>query len=114
MILEIYHKNGKYYKLKEVDIKDRTCYYFDEMVKIEDFDFNNILIDEILYKHILVYNVSYITLTGAKPLHRWLHKVDGFIRLYDGTRYLLLFGPEKYDAIYNRILYFISQKSGIT
>ena len=41
-------------------------------------------------------------------------KTDGFIRVYDGTKYLVLFGPEKDDAIYNRIRYLISQRSGIT
>ena len=41
-------------------------------------------------------------------------EIDGFIRIYDGTRYLTLFGPEKYDVIYNRIRYLMSQKSGIT
>ena len=40
-------------------------------------------------------------------------KVDGYIRVYDGNRYLVLFSPEKYDAVYNRIRYPISQKSGI-
>ena len=34
--------------------------------------------------------------------------------VYDGSRYLSLFGPEKNDAIYNRIIYLISQESGIT
>ena len=29
--------------------------------------------------------------------------MDGFIRGYDGTRYLILFGSEKYDSIYDRI-----------
>ena len=29
-------------------------------------------------------------------------------------KYLVLFGPEKCDAIYNRIRYVISEKSGIT
>ena len=38
------------------------------------------------------------------------NKVDGFITVYDGTRYLVLFGPEKCDAIYSRIRYLISQK----
>ena len=41
-------------------------------------------------------------------------KIDGFIRIYDGTKYLTLFGSEKYEAIYNRIRYLISQKTGIT
>ena len=40
-------------------------------------------------------------------------KVNEFIRVYNETRYLVLFGPEKHYAIYNRIRYFISQKSGI-
>ena len=41
-------------------------------------------------------------------------KVDGFIRVFDGTRYLVLLGPEKYEAIYKRIKYLISQKIRIT
>ena len=36
---------------------------------------------------------------GAKPLRIRFHKADGFIRVYDGTRYLVLFGPENYGAI---------------
>ena len=27
-------------KLKEIDIKNPTCYYFGEKIKIEDFDFD--------------------------------------------------------------------------
>ena len=33
-------------KLKEIDIKNRTCYYFDDIIKMEDFDLNNMLIDK--------------------------------------------------------------------
>ena len=40
-------------------------------------------------------------------------KIDGFIRIYDGTRHLTSFGPEKY-AIYDRIRYHINLKSIIT
>ena len=40
--------------------------------------------------------------------------MDGFIRVYDGTRYLVLFRSEKHGSIYNRIRYLISVKSGIT
>ena len=29
-------------KLKEIDIKNSTCYYFDDMIKIEDLDLGNI------------------------------------------------------------------------
>ena len=51
---------------------------------------------------------------GSKPLHIRFNKIDGFVRIYDGTRYLNLFGSEKYDAIFDRIGYFISLKSAIT
>ena len=30
--------------LKKVGIKDRMCYYFDDIIKIEDFDYNNIFV----------------------------------------------------------------------
>ena len=43
-----------------------------------------------------------------------LDKVDEFIRGCDGTRYIVLFHPEKYDAIYNRIRYLTGVKRGIT
>ena len=46
-------------KLKEIDIKNRTCFYFDEIIKIEDFDFHNILRNKKSYKNILGYDVSY-------------------------------------------------------
>ena len=70
--------------------------------------------DERSYKNILIYGILCKNLIGAKPLHIMFNKVDEFIRVYDGTRYLVLFGPEKSDAIYNRIKYVISQKNGIT
>ena len=37
-----------------------------------------------------------------------------FIKVYDRTKYLVLVGSEKYDAIYSRIRHLKSQKSGIT
>ena len=41
-------------------------------------------------------------------------KVNGFTRVYDKTKYLILFGLEKYNAIYNRIRYLRSLKCDIT
>ena len=40
-------------------------------------------------------------------------KEDRFIRGYNGTKYLGLFGSEKYDAIFDRIRCLIGLKSGI-
>ena len=74
-------------KLKEIAIKNRTYYYFDDIIEIEDLDFDNILINEKSYKNILVYDISYKTLVGAKSLSFKFDKVNAFIRVYDGTRY---------------------------
>ena len=70
--------------------------------------------DEKSYENILSCNISYKTLIDAKPLHVRFNKTDGFIRVYDEKRYLLLFGSGEYDSIYNRIRYLISIKRGIT
>ena len=90
------------------------CYYFDDINKVEDFDFDNILLDEKSYENILIYHISCKSLIDAKSLSIMFDKVNGFIRDSDGTKYLVLFGLKKYDAIYDRIRYLIGLKSGIT
>ena len=57
----------------------------------------------------MVYDISYKTWIGVKPLRIRFEKVDGFIRVSYGTRYFPLFSPEKYDAIYKRIRYIFLQ-----
>ena len=79
------------------------CYYFDDIIKFEDFNSDNILIDEKSPENILIYDMSYKILDGTKPFHIRFNKIDGFVRNDDGNRYLTLFGSEKYDTIYNRI-----------
>ena len=78
-------------------------YYFDDNITLKDFH-----IDNINRKNILIYDISQKTLIGPKPLRIRFDKLDGFIRIYNGT------GHEKYDVIYNRIRYLINRKSGIT
>ena len=34
------------YKIKDIDIKNRTYYFFDDIINIKSFDPNNIKIDE--------------------------------------------------------------------
>ena len=87
---------------------------FHGIIKFEDFDFDKILMHVKSYENILSYDISYRALIGAKRLRIRFDKEDGFIRVYDGTRYLVLFDPEKYDSIYNRVRYLTSQKCCIT
>ena len=54
-------------EFEKVCIKNRSCYYFDNIIKLEDFDTENILIDEKSYENILIDDISYKTLIGSKP-----------------------------------------------
>ena len=83
---------GSNNELKEIDIKNCTCCYFNNIIKFEDFDLDNILMNEKPYEDVLVYNISQKTLIGDKSLCIRFDKIDGLIRVYGRTRYLLLFG----------------------
>ena len=98
---------------KKVGIKNRMSYYFDDIIKIQDFDFGNILLEEKSYENVFIYDVSCKTFIGAKPLCIMFDKANGLIRYYDGTKYLVTFGPETYDAIFDWIRYLTGLISGI-
>ena len=55
-------------KLKENDIKNQMCYCFNDIIKIENFDPDNILQDKKSSENILVYNISHKSLIDSKPL----------------------------------------------
>ena len=56
----------------------------------------------------MIDNISFKPLFGSKPLRIRFNEVDGFVKVYGGTRHLVLFGPEKYDDIYKRIRNLVS------
>ena len=53
--------------LNKICIKNRTCYYLDNIIKSKDFDLDNTLINEWSNANILSYEILYKTLIGAKP-----------------------------------------------
>ena len=48
-------------KVKELNIKDRTSYYFNDIINIKDFHSNLLRTDKKQYKDIDVYYIGYIT-----------------------------------------------------
>ena len=48
------------------------------------------------------------------PLCVRFDEINGFIKIYDRTKYLVLFGDGFYDEFFDRIKYLISKKGGIT
>ena len=53
-------------KVKDVDIKYRTYYFFDDIINIKNFDPNNIKINEKSYNNILIYFIAYLTIKDSK------------------------------------------------
>ena len=102
--------------LKEIDVKERVCYYFDDIVNGTKINFSNILLNKKLYENISVYNIYYKTLAGPKPLCIRFDKIDGFIIIsLDGKiKYLVLFDYGLFNKTCDKIKYLISKRSGIT
>ena len=49
-------------EFQKICIKNRTCYYFDNIIKLEDFDLDNFLTNEKSHENIFIYDISYKTL----------------------------------------------------
>ena len=47
--------------VKQIDIKNRTDYFYNDMINITKFDSNLLKIDKKSYKDISIYNIGYIT-----------------------------------------------------
>ena len=48
--------------VKQIDIKNRTYYFYNDMINIKKFDSNLLKIDKKSYKDISIYNIGYITI----------------------------------------------------
>ena len=89
-------------ELKKTDIKNHACYYFDNIMRVIDINSRDNLLDEKK------------TFVGSVSLRVSFHEIDLFIKIYDGIRYLVLFGDSFDNEIFDRITYFISTKNSIT
>ena len=49
-------------EVKQIDIKNRTYYFFNDMINIKDFDSNLLKIDKKSSKNIDIYYIGYITI----------------------------------------------------
>ena len=107
-------------ELKEIDIKNHMCHYLDDIMRVWDIDinFSDNILDEKLYKEKWgkYLNLGHFiqNFNGWKTISFRLDKIDGFIKIHDRIRYLILFNYGWFDKICDRIKYLISEKSGIT
>ena len=77
--------------LKGNDIKNHTFYCFDDIIKVNDPDLDNILLDEKSYENIWIYDVARKTRYDTKHFLVIFEKLDGYIRKHDETNYVVLY-----------------------
>ena len=77
-------------ELKRVCFKSCACYYFDNIIKLEDFDLNNISTNEKLHENLLI--LTFHIKLDPKLLRIRIDKINRFIRVYAGNRYLNCLG----------------------
>ena len=82
--------------VKDINIKNRTYYFFNDIIYIENFDANNIRIDEKSYKNIFIYYIGYVTIKKdlklyiVNPLYFIFEQVNGYFEEINGNKYLML------------------------
>ena len=86
------------------NIKNRTYYFFNDMINIKDFDASLIKIDKKSYKNIGIYNIGYITIksiddceniNSVNPLYLMIGEADRYIEKSNGNKYLTFASTEK-------------------
>ena len=92
-------------KVKDIDIKNHTCYFFDDIINIKNIDPNNIKIDEKSYRKILIYyngyvtikNLKYVKINSVNPLYLIFNKVNAYFEEANGNNYLTLVPTNESD-----------------
>ena len=82
--------------IKQINIKNRTYYFFDDMINVKDFNPSLIKIYKKSYKSVRIYYIGYITMKDSdhvklhivNPLHLIIGEVDGYIEENNRNKYL--------------------------
>ena len=105
--------------IKEVNIKNPTHYFYNDIIDIETFDKK---LDKKSYKDHDIYNIGYVTIkkigsgfdvNSANPLYLRINNVNGYIAEVHEDKYLVFDDTyknenkkllEKYDNVFNGII----------
>ena len=92
---------------EELDIKNLTYYFLDDIIDIRNFHSNLLKIDKKPCKDIDIYYIGYITIKNfgdcenihsVNPLYLIIHSATGYFKEKNGEKYLILDSTEKYEA----------------
>ena len=114
--------------IKQINIKNRTYYFYNDMIDIKTFDSDLLKIDKKSYKDIGIYNIGYITIKkiddyeniySVNPLYLTISHASGYIEEKDVNKYLIFDSTDenkellkKYNDVFNGIRNKIKKISG--
>ena len=90
-------------KVKYINIKHRTYYFFDDIINMKNFDLINIKTDEKPYRNTVIYYIGYVTIKDSKyvkvnnvsPLYLLFNKVNRYFEETNGNKYLTLVATDE-------------------
>ena len=105
--------------LKQINIKNRTYYFYNDIIDLENFDSSLLKIDKKSYKDIGIYNIGYITIKkiddyeniySVNPLYLTITHASGYIEEKGVNKYLVFDSTDenkellkKYNDVWNGI-----------
>ena len=84
--------------IKQIMIKNRTYYFYNDIIDIETFDSNMLKLDKKSYKNLDIYNIGYVAIkkigygydiNSANPLYLLIDNAYGYIEEINGDKYLV-------------------------
>ena len=97
---------------KEINIKNQTYYFFDDIIDIKNFHSNLLKIDKKSYKDIDIYCIGYFTIKkfsdcenihSVNPLCLIINSTTGCFIEKNGEKYLMIDSTEKYEEVWSGI-----------
>ena len=85
-------------EVKQIEIKNRTYYFYNDIINLEKFESNLLKIDKKSYKNIDIYYIGYITIkknndceniNSVNPLYLQVNHASGYIGEKNGNKYLV-------------------------
>ena len=106
-------------EVKQINIKNRTYYFYNDMINLKNFEPNLLKIDRKSYKNIGIYNIGYITIKkiddcknihSVNPLYLLIDHANGYIEEKGVNKYLVFDSTDKnkelrkkYNDVFNEI-----------
>ena len=75
-------------EVKQIEIKNRTYYFYNDMINLKNFDSNLLKIDKKHYKGINIYYIGYITIKETDDCENTLSVNPLYLLVNHANRYI--------------------------